>query len=161
MSVEKVGGFNKLPSKDLKRVEPRRVEADDAAKKSPDSQAVADNKDKVAEKGKESSLESLKAALTDSVELSWKERVEPEDMLERAGKDSIDSIEISWKDPDITERIREMIERIQEDKEAMAKRMQAASILIMKKAYNDNQEIIKTAEAILRGEDAELDRVVP
>ena len=43
----------------------------------------------------------------------------------------------------------------------MAQRIKAASILIMKKAYNDNQEIIKTAEAILRGEDAELDQVLP
>ena len=155
MSVENVNGFNKLPSKDLKRVEPRKVEAEEeASTQRPDSVAAS-------EKEKESSLESLKSALIDSVELSRKERAEPGEEVEGAGKDSVDSIDISWRYPEISAKIREMIERIQEDKAAMAKRIQAASILIMRKAYNDNQEVIKTAEAIMRGEDAELDKVLP
>jgi len=96
-------------------------------------------------------------AKADSSELSIQEQVKANaEAASEEGKvvNSVDSLEISVKDPELTERIKALVEKIKEDRETLAKRIQAASVLIMKKAYNDNKELIKTAEAILRGEDS-------
>lgn len=67
-----------------------------------------------------------------------------------------DSVEISWRDPEMLDRIRELVEDLKEEKQEIASRIEAARILIMKKAYDDNRELRKTAEAILRGEEIDM-----
>ena len=145
MSVEKVDGLNKLPSKEIVRVEPQKAAPGSPQK--PGSNIVESSKkidpssfnpmDIVEVKGKEAQEEDLVAAVKEG---------------ERQ-----DSVELSARDPELIERIRELIESIKEQKAELARRIKEAQMLIMQRAYDNNDEVRKTAESIIQGE--QIDRI--
>jgi len=163
MSVEGIKGSNKLSSKELKSPKPhkpkvRKSEGDENPKKTSVVKTdVKSDSVEISIQRTDITDEIVSKAKADSSELSIQEQVKANaEAASEEGKvvNSVDSLEISVKDPELTERIKALVEKIKEDRETLAKRIQAASVLIMKKAYNDNKELIKTAEAILRGEDS-------
>jgi hypothetical protein len=143
MSIEQINGYNKLPSKDLRRAEPQKAKPGDV--KRPESDSV-----EISKQGKPDQSES-----TDALKASSSERPlqETQAFSEFDEKRPVDSLELSWRDPEVVERIRKLVEEIKESKDRVAKRIEAARILIMHRAYDDNHQLRETAEAILRGED--------
>jgi hypothetical protein len=173
MSVEKVNGFNKLPQKDLRKTAPRKAGSGEGAKKSSDpSETVKSKKSGASSKARSSSKDwvdiSIKneegvssvdsASLTELVSAASEQKLNAAE--NQAGdKASIassqDLVEISLRDPELVERIQELMDKIRTEREDISKRIEAARMLIMRRAYDDDQEVKKTAEAILRGEDVD------
>jgi hypothetical protein len=167
MTVEGVNNFNKLTSKRLEKEPSRKSTARESEKVPADSKSTP-------EKGKGVSREEKHLLPPDQVQISGPENQDPQriasregvDSFERTGQEKVDGenlneafkpdkVELSWPDSELANRISEMIERIKEQKEHFSKRIEAARVLIMRKAYDDNEALRKTAEAILRGEDVE------
>jgi hypothetical protein len=142
MSVEGVNNHNKLTSKDLEKVDPKKAPAGKSRRLPVDSVEIS-------EKGKENPQEIEKLPSRDFVQITGQEKVESQEPGAAYKQDMVD---ISWPDPELMDRINEMIERIKEQKEDISSRIEAARILIMRKAYDDNEALRTTAEAILRGE---------
>lgn len=149
MSIEQIGEYNKLPSKDLKDAASRR------APPASSRPAEADRSDRVeitrteaeeasrtreAEQGKNADRVDLTPAAREGRVQELPERV------------PVDSLELSWRDPESVQRIRELVDKIREYKSKVSKRIEAARILIMSRAYDDADQVRKTAEAVLRGE---------
>ena len=145
MSVEHINGYNKLPSKDLRRAEPRKAKPGDV--KRPESDSV--------ELSKQGKLDPSENADALKVGSDGRSLLDFKDFSEVDEKKPVDSLELSWRDPEVVERIRKLVAEIRESKDRVAKRIEAARILIMRRAYDDNHQLRQTAEAILRGEDLE------
>lgn len=161
MSVEGIKGSNKLTSKEIKRVEPPKSDPKSGGKaKSSDIAKIDVKVDSVdiSKVDQENIDGSGGLTAAESFGMSLTERVEAEAETKNDQglvSNSVDSLDISVKDPELTARIRELVEKIKQDRSSMSKRIEAARVLIMKRAYDDNKELVKTAEAILRGEDVE------
>ena len=146
MSIEEINGYNKLPSKDLRRAEPRKAKPGGVKRPEPDSvdiskQGMLDPSESADAQKAGSSEQTLDRSLLDFKDFSEVDEKKP-----------VDSLELSWRDPEVVERIRELVAEIKESKDRLAKRIEAARILIMRRAYDDNLQLKQTAEAILRGE---------
>jgi hypothetical protein len=164
MSVGNVNGFNDLSNKDLRKVEPpkgnppKEEKAPEKAKSSVQSKPKTEVSGQPANRPPEE-VESKKtdslSSLNDIIELSGQEKAAAETPSSENLVDQVqdpDSVEISWRDPEVVERIHELIELIKSQKEEISRRIEAARILIMERAYDNNEELKNTAEAILRGE---------
>jgi hypothetical protein len=151
MSVGKVDGANKYPSKEIARVEPQKPPPD--APEKPGSKIVEHTKKLADHKGKPSELKAFNP--TDTVEVRDPDAEEQNQINAVKEEESKDSVEISVRDPELLERIKELIETIKEQKEKLSERIQEAQMLIMQRAYDNNEEVGKTAESILAGETVE------
>lgn len=151
MSVGKVDGANKFPSKEIQRVEPRKPPPDGPEK--PVSKIIEHTK-KLADR-KAMPSESKGFNPTDTVEVRDPQAAKQNQIDAIREEESKDTVEISVRDPELLERIRELIETIKEQKEQLSERIQEAQMLIMQRAYDNNEEVGKTAEAILQGESVE------
>ena len=145
MSIEEINGYNKLPSKDLRRAEPRKAKPGDVKRPEPDS----------VELSKQGMLDPSESADAKKAGANEPSLLDLKDFSEVDDKKKIDSLELSWRDPEVVERIRKLVAEIKESKDRVAKRIEAARILIMRRAYDDNHQLKQTAEAILRGENLE------
>jgi len=154
MAVEKVNGPNNFSDKDVRKVGSPRIKPGAPSKpksESPGRSAIQPP----SEESDSHKLESL--SLNDIVELSTNDALKPKsygDLVDQIqeGGDQVDQVEISWRDPDVQQKISDLIELIRSKKEAISQRVEAARILLMERAYDNNEELKNTAEAILRGE---------
>jgi hypothetical protein len=167
MSVGNVNGFNGLSNKDLRKVEPPKEKAPKEGKASEKAKSTEKSRSKTEVSGQPATrppeeVESQKtdslSSLSDILELSMQEKESEdtqsfEDLVEQV--QNPDSVEISWRDPEVVEKIHELIELIKSQKEEISRRIEAARILIMERAYDNNEELKNTAEAILRGENVD------
>ncbi len=129
MSVEHVNGLNKPSYKDLNKSKPRNTNAGEA-------------------EGSKNSLLDL-AKVEGSKEATMAEKA---DLVEALMEKKQDLVEISLNESELRERISELIDKIKEQKDEIGRRIEAARILIMRRAYDNDQELEKTAESILLNE---------
>lgn len=160
MTVQNVNGGNKSPDKGIQKISPKKAAPEQGSKSrkaaTPSSDSVEISKKSLVEGADSQKLD--KASLRDVVEISANK-------VEEQGQSSLsavgevakegDKVEISWRDPELVERINELIQYINDRRQVISERIEEARMLLMEKAYDDNSEIENTAEAILRGENAE------
>ena len=145
MSIEQIGDYNKLPSKDL------RENASKGARAGPQKPAAESDVIEIVRSGTEEPDPNREASRTDTLDLLREgEKENPADRMSE--KIPVDSLDLSWRDPESVQRIRELVEKIREYKSKVSERIEAARILIMSRAYDDAEQVRKTAEAVLRGE---------
>ena len=145
MSIEQINGYNKLPSRDLRKADLRKAAPEESKK-------PGDQSGSVSQQTRVEPRESLEISREDRLDLTQIERPESVEFKENL---PVDSLELSWRDPDLVERIRRLIDDLKETRSDTAQRIEAARILIMSRAYDDDDQLMKTAEAILRGEDVD------
>ncbi|MFH1999885.1 MAG: hypothetical protein ABIK28_09400 [Planctomycetota bacterium] len=159
MTVQNVNGVNKNPDKGIQKVSPKKAAPESAGKtqkaSKPNSDSVEISKNSLPENV--DSQKSDKLSLIDVVEISANKSKENEEqglrsVMGEAAKEG-DKVEISWRDPELVKRINELISYIKERRQVISERIEEARVLLMEKAYDDNHEIEKTADAILKGED--------
>ena len=147
MSIEGVNGLN---SKDLKNVETDRPKTKKLVLDAPKTS----RKQRSAPKdGDGSSLKDL--VEISSVDIKSRELFEPQVKKDTPEGETSrpDSLEISFQDQDHKERIRETIELVKETRARLAERLEEARLLLLNSVYDDPEEITKTVDNLMNGED--------